>query len=181
MTRQRCETVQDQLPDVVRGDLSPDAMNEVRSHLAECTACAATLETVELLAARPPARPPAGFEARMRAAAREALRAEHEVSPTPVPSAARGPAPGRGTPSWALAAAAGVILALGTPLLVQRMNTGVLDRGGGAPATGAEVAGAVAELLPSTYVSEDPVVAGAPVLDGLSDEALMALLREMGG
>jgi hypothetical protein len=46
---------------------------------------------------------------------------------------------------------------------------------------GDEVAAEVQQLLPTAYVSDDPVVAGAPVFDGLSDDALLALLEEMGG
>lgn len=77
------------------------------------------------------------------------------------------------TPVWALAAAAALVLVLGTFELVDRAGT----------AGGAEMDALLAAMSsPHTpWVADDGTVAGAAVLDGLSEEALASLLEEMGG
>lgn len=71
-------------------------------------------------------------------------------------------------PWWGLAAAAVAALALGI---------GVTSERGGAPEVPAFVAGAEDAAL---WLADDGMVAGAPTLADLSDEALMTLLEEMG-
>lgn len=72
-------------------------------------------------------------------------------------------------PWWGVAAAAVAAVALGI---------GVTSRSGPADE---EVPAYVAELEGlSPWVSDDGLIAGAPALDGLSDEALQTLLDEMG-
>jgi hypothetical protein len=79
----------------------------------------------------------------------------------------------RGIPSWALGAAALLALAVGTPLIVNRMAE--------APTVADDEVLAMAEqtLTPSVWASDDGLIAGEPALDGLSDEALLALLEEL--
>lgn len=72
-------------------------------------------------------------------------------------------------PWWGVAAAAVAAVALGIGV------TSRTDPGG------EEVPAYVAEMQElSPWVSDDGFVAGAPAFDGLSDEALMTLLEELG-
>ena len=76
--------------------------------------------------------------------------------------------PGLARPWWGLAAAAVAAVALGI---------GVSSR---APSVDVEVPAYVAEMQGlSPWVSDDGLIAGAPALEGLSDEALQILLDEM--
>lgn len=186
MERLSCDIVQDDLPEFVGDELPPDRAEALRLHVDGCTACAEALEMVRLVAGAPSVVPPAGFEARVSAAAKDALRASRATPSAASHGAEQHAGPPRSepprwrVPSWGLAAAAGVVLALGTPLLVQRMQTPSLPADG-SDGVSADVAGQVQEFLPSAYVSDGPVVAGAPAFDALSDEALLALLEEMEG
>lgn len=182
MKRLTCDTVRDRMPELAREDLEPQDAALLRSHVEECRACADEWQIVRLVSAAPRVRAPDGLEERVRRAAAEALR-ERRTGPGSRGAAAGGVAPvrRRRVPTWGLAAAAGVVLALGTPLLVQRMQSPLPGGADTRETVGDEVAAEVQQLLPTAYVSDDPVVAGAPVFDGLSDDALLALLEEMGG
>jgi len=72
-----------------------------------------------------------------------------------------------------LAAAALLVLAVGTPSMMERMT----DVPG--PAGAEELAMAERTLTPSVWASDDGLIAGSPALDGLSDAALLALLEEL--
>jgi hypothetical protein len=72
-------------------------------------------------------------------------------------------------PAWALAAAAVAVLALGTPSLMERLN----QPGSGLP--GMEDL----EATTPVWLAERSLVAGAPVLESLTDEQLARLLEEM--
>lgn len=128
-------------------------------------------EIVRLLSAAPPRPVPADLEARIQAAVRAQRSAESGTAAVSTPARR-----GRRTPPWALAAAAGLVLAVATPLLMERMGAG----GGGEVAIDeAEVTAMLTETLPSPWFGDGGTVAGAPVLDDLSDDALLQLLEEM--
>lgn len=149
--------LKDVLAEVAAGRADRDVEARVRGHAAECDDCA---EELRLLGALARGRPelPAELAARIDRGVREGLRG---------PGARR-----RWIPSWGLAAAAVAVLALGTPSLVERIERGDAPVGGEGGSDD-EVAG--------VWVSEEPLVAGAPVLDGLTDEQLSALLEDLGG
>ena len=48
----KCEDVADRLDEFVAGDLGPESEARIRSHVADCDACAAELEAIRELAAR---------------------------------------------------------------------------------------------------------------------------------
>lgn len=162
MTEWNCEEVLARLPEVARG-LDGEDTRGVREHLEACATCREEWEVVALLAEAGPAPVPPTLEARLQAAVRaDAAR-----------GVVRRPRP---FPAWRLAAAAGVALAIATPVLVNQMSDRPLDT-----LDDAEVTAAVGERLPSPWLDDvEGIVAGAPVLDGLSDEALEQLLEEMG-
>ena len=146
----------DLLPDLAAGRLEPGDHARVEAHALTCADCAAELDTLRLL-----------VESRPELSTPLADRIAGEVE--------RGlarPAPGRRRVSrWALAAAAGIVLALGTPTLLERMGSGPTDF----------LSALDDEVLPAGWLSEASLIAGAPVLDDLSDEALARLLEEMEG
>lgn len=190
MTTERCREVQERLPELEAGRLDEGVETGIRAHMVGCRECARAHEVVHLLASVPVAATPPEVEVRMRSAAREALE-ETRRAPRAFEGGGAGAAGVRNgggsgasgrrrwLPSWSLAAAAGVVLALGTPLLVQRMQTSLPAESDSSWVAGSEVEGQVQDLLPSAYVGDDAVVAGAPAFDALSDEMLMALLEEM--
>jgi len=73
-------------------------------------------------------------------------------------------------PWWGLGAAAVAVLAIGIGVMS--------NRGGVADVT--VPAYAAADTTGTIWLSDDGLIAGAPALDGLSDQALEELLREMG-
>ncbi|MBT8337898.1 MAG: zf-HC2 domain-containing protein [Gemmatimonadetes bacterium] len=173
MNEIRCADIVDRLPVLAAGQVEAAEVDLMRQHLSECASCRDEWTVVELLHEAGPAPVPAGLEARLHAAVRD-------VAGQTVGSSVVGGAPGRKrwrVPSWGLAAAAGIVLAVATPVLVERM--------GDAPVPtidDVEIEIALGERLPSPWLDdEEDVVAGAAVLDGLSDEALERLLEEMGG
>ena len=173
MSSRECEEIRDVLPEWTLGVLDGEAGAVVKEHLAHCPDCAGE-ETVlrTILAAKPDA--PAGLDARIRARVREELGAGQSTGmpvsePEVVPLFKRG----RWAPTWALSAAAVVILSLGI---------GVVWNGEEVPEVGQDPIQVVAgEPLPEAWLWDDGMVAGAPVYDGLSDEQLEALIQELEG
>lgn len=173
MNGSNCEGMLDRLPDWAAGRLSADDAEAVRSHVDGCATCREAWEVVRLLAEAGPRPVPAGLEARLRTAVREAAEG---AEPRPLRrGSGAGVRPWR-VPSWGLAAAAGIVLAVATPVLVERMGDSAA-----ATVDDAEVVTAVADRLPSPWLDDEGIVAGAPVLDDLTDEDLERLLEEMGG
>ena len=167
MTNWNCDEVLARLPELAHGRGESETQ-EVYEHLESCANCRDEWEIVRLLVEAGPAAVPSALEARLTAAVRgDAGRTGDGRSVRRT----------RSVPTWRLAAAAGVILAVATPILVDRMAdqpTGLLDE--------TEITAALGDRLPSPWLDdEEGIVAGAPVLDGLSDEALEQLLEEMGG
>lgn len=153
MNETGCDRVRDAIPGFVSDRLEEDARENVAAHLGRCAECRAEAELASLLFA---ARPEAPTELSMRI---QAAVASQRVR-------VRGTGPAR--PWWGLAAAAIAAVALGIGV-----TTGQNGSEADLPAyvTGAESA----EL----WLSDDGLIAGAPTLDGLSEEALVQLLEEM--
>ena len=171
-----CERVCDLLPDWVEGRLEADEAAAIRTHVESCAECAAEAEVVRLIATAGPVSAPEGLEARVVAATLAAARdlrvsggSQSDVRPI---------RPRWAVPQWALGAAAVLVLALGTPLLMDRMADSsdadtIVD-------TPVEIA-AVEDPIATVWASDDGLIAGAPVLETLTDEELALLLEEMGG
>jgi predicted anti-sigma-YlaC factor YlaD len=150
MTDVRCETARELIPDLVGDRLGAAEASRVAAHLETCADCRAEAELARLLyVARPQV--PVGLAGRLAAA----VRADR---------------PRGRRPWWGLAAAAVAVLALGI---------GVASRS--TTDTDTVVPGFVAQGTATTgaWVNDNGMVAGAPALDGLSDEALQALLNEL--
>lgn len=148
MSETTCERAKDVLPLWVREELDPDERREVEAHLAACDDCRHEAELVRALYTSAPVAPHA-----------LASRVRSSIADAPL----RGPV-------WTrprLAAAAVMVLALGTALIWQRMpgDAGVL----------------VEEPLALTWPSDDGFIAGVAMLEDLSEEALAELLEELGG
>lgn len=169
-----CETIQDRLPDLVAGRLDPVEAAEIERHLSACDECRADAEVLRALHAAGPAPVPVGLESRIRAAAATALTEEtgNDVRPLAID---RSLMPRQRVPSWAMGAAAVLVLALGTPLLVDRMDTSDLG-------TPISEESALEAPVASVWASEDDgLIAGAPALETLTDEELALLLEEWEG
>lgn len=151
-TDRECPEILELLPLRFHGEVSRTQEARVERHLGDCDPCREEWAFLTFLArARP--RVPAGLRGRIVAAARaERLALD-----------ARG-----GWWSATAAAAAVVVLALGIGVASQQAGSG------GAPGTWA----VALEMPAEGWGGDDWVVAGAPVLDGLSDEALERLLEE---
>jgi predicted anti-sigma-YlaC factor YlaD len=146
----RCETARELIPDWVGGRLSSVEASRVDAHLEACDACRAEADFVRLVFASRPIAP-----RELASRVREAVRADR--------GAVR-------RPWWGLAAAAVAVLALGI---------GVASRS--SSDTRVTVPGFVAEgTAANVWLTDDGMIAGAPALDGLSDDALQALLDELG-
>jgi hypothetical protein len=150
MNPTRCAELADRLPDWAAARLPSAEAAEVGAHVATCADCAAQVTALRaVLAARPPV--PADLAARIGAA----LRAEAEPARRP-----------RHWAQWAGSAAAVLVLAVGTFVLRPENATEPLELG---TLTADE----------SVWIADDGIVAGAPLLDDLSDDALATLLEEM--
>lgn len=145
-----CASVKELLPGLADGTLAAADVAAVELHLAACSDCRSELELVRLLRGSRPT-VPAGLAARIRGA----VRFRHDAV---------------SRPWWGLAAAVIAALAIGIGV--------VAERGGGTAAPVPAYASDAGQN--DVWVSDDGLVAGAPVLNGLSDQALQQLLKEMG-
>ena len=151
-----CAQIMGRFPDWNRGTLNPEEVALLEEHLAGCEACSAEAEFVRMLDRTRP-EPPPGLLTEIE----QALDAE--LASRPVGRLRRRAAP------WTWSAAAALVMALGTALVWQqiRVEPMVIAEG--------------LEPVPESWLTTDAVVAGALVLDDLSDEDLSALLEEVGG
>lgn len=153
MNTMSCETARELLPGYVGDALDKGARADVARHLEACDDCRSEAELLALLSAgAPPV--PAGLSERIQAA----VRAQQ-------PRARRGAS----RPWWGLAAAAVAALALGIGVTSHETTTTQTQ-------VPEYVAGVDSENL---WLSDDGLIAGAPALDDLSDDALATLLEEM--
>jgi hypothetical protein len=174
MTVSGCEEMRDLLPELAAGTLASERGRPVREHLSSCADCRAEFEILrnlraELLQEGPV---PPGLEGRIQARVREELGAALMEGTRPDVLDIRAVRRRRRMPTWALSAAAMLVLALGTGVLWDRF-------GQDGPLDSLEVASQ--DPAPEAWLWDDGMVAGAPVLDGLSDEDLEALLQEFEG
>lgn len=145
-----------QLPDWVAGRLPSEEARAVAAHVDACAECAAEAGLLRaLFAARPEV--PRDLAPRVSAALRDN---------EPVVRRARRV---RRWPGWAASAAAVMVLAAGAYWV------GIRD------APDFSGLGQIPTEEGSAWISDDGIAAGAPVMDELSDDALLALLEEMGG
>lgn len=148
-----CGAIRDLIPDFVASRLATDETDRVERHMRACADCRAELELVRtLLASR--ASVPDGLLERI------------------VRDAVSGAVSGRRTPArtwWGISAAAIAALALGIGITSEDSAEPPLD-----------VPGFVSEAEEGAiWLSDDGLLAGAPALDELSDEALLQLLDEL--
>lgn len=144
-----CGRVREQIPDYVAGALDAEQRAMVESHARACAACRAELELAQVL-----------FDSRPAVPAALIGRLERAV-------AADRPAPTRTW--WGLSAAAIAALALGIGI-----------SSSGAPEAATDVPGYAYEADEGEiWLSDDGLLAGAPALGELSDEALLELLDEL--
>jgi anti-sigma factor RsiW len=171
MKSPQCEKVQDLLPDWVAEILDDEGATEVREHLLQCPECAGEEKLVRTLFEGRPTGPD-GLEARIQSRVREEL-AESLVQTGVVKAIdSRRRWAWNSTPTWALSAAALVVLSLGV---------GVIWDGQTPEVTLEPVEVAAEEPMPEAWLWDDGMVAGAPVYDGLTDEELEALIEELEG
>jgi hypothetical protein len=170
MRSKECEGIQEVLPDWVAGILDPKHDPGILEHLSSCSECREEEKVVRsLFEGRPEA--PEGLESRiqdriLRELGGPASAPERDGQVVALPLGRRW------APTWALSAAALVILSLGIGVIWDGENPEVqMDP--------LEVA--VEEPLPEEWLWDDGIVAGAPVFDGLTDEELEALIQELEG
>ena len=170
MKNPECESVRDLLPDWVVGALDEEKIAPVKEHLSSCPECRGEEAVIcALLEACPEA--PVGLEARIQAHLREEMSVKGKA---PVRNTKVIPLFGRKpwAPTWALSAAALVVLSLGIGVILDgEVPEVIMDP--------MEVV--VEEALPEAWLWDDGMVAGAPVYDGLTDEQLEALIQELEG
>jgi predicted anti-sigma-YlaC factor YlaD len=154
MNEAHCEMARERLADLVGGRLAPAEAALVQAHLDTCAECADEAALVRLLfSARPAA--PADLARRIEGSA--SVRRRHAYHPW-----------------WGLAAASVAAVALGIGVVSK--DTPLVEVAGEVEVPGIVVG--VEET--SLWVADDGLVAGAPALEALSDEALLQLLEEMG-
>jgi hypothetical protein len=173
MSPEYCDQIRELLPEWILETLDPKLGREINGHLAMCPDCSREVEVLRrLLSARPT--PPEGLAARIQA------RLKEEMAVGPVPGST--PASGEvipllrrhhWTPTWALSAAAVVILSLGI---------GIVWNGAEIPEMGQSSSqAATEEPAPEAWLWDDGMVAGAPVYEGLTDDQLETLIEELEG
>ncbi len=165
----QCEMMVDLFAGFAAGTLDEETRSRAATHLENCEDCRAEMEIVSLLARAEPVRAPSDLEERVRLAARQAMQdhvapSERDVIPL---------RPRRTVPAWALSAAAVLVLAIGTPLLVDQMTSG--GAGDVVSADGFD------DPVATVWTTEDGLIAGAPALDMLTDDELRQLLEELDG
>ncbi|MGE0159197.1 MAG: hypothetical protein AB7T31_07255 [Gemmatimonadales bacterium] len=147
-----CGVIRESIPDVVAERSTSARAALVEEHVASCADCRAELELVRLLHASRAEAPEGLLERVGRVAVSGATRARRPTHTW-----------------WGISAAAIAALALGI---------GIVPDDAPAPATEVPAFAREAEVG-EIWLSEDGLVAGAPALDDLSDEALLELLDDL--
>lgn len=164
------DRLRDALADWVGGRLGAARAERVRTAVEEDPDLRAEARLLRTIAAGR-VEAPEGLDVRITAAVLRDRRGS--PAPADVRRKRAGGWPGFRAPAWAVAAAAVLVLAVGTVELV--------DRAGREEARETEALVAALESPHTPWVADDGTVAGAAVLDGLSEEALASLLEELGG
>jgi anti-sigma factor RsiW len=151
MNEGTCGIARELLPDLASGRLDADTSATVDAHLSACTECRDELALVRALrGSRVPA--PSGLAVRISHAVRRDRRRSHR-------------------PWWGISAAAVAALALGIGMASEPTTSAVPEL---APPFASDD-----ETEAELWLSEDGLVAGAPALESLSDEALLQLVDEL--
>ena len=168
MTRIGCAEVKDLLPESIRRELPESDRAVVAAHVSSCASCSEEVELLEWIRGAAYTTP-ASLASEIKSAVAAGIESDAGVAH----GGARRFAHGQGGrfAHWRLAAAATVVLALGTGLLWQRMPRGPED--GLGPLS--------QDPLAVVWPSDDGDVAGVAILADLSDEDLALLLEELGG
>jgi anti-sigma factor RsiW len=145
-----CAEVRELLPDYAAGRLEETVAGRVDEHVATCDECREELDLVGMLFATRVA-PPAGLDDRVVSALGRRTTVAHR-------------------PWWGLSAAAVAAVAVG--IGISSGPTVTTDSLQGAPIATEFEEGAF-------WVSDDGLLAGAPAVEDLSDEALEQLLEEL--
>lgn len=149
MNVEDCGNIRELIPDFVGGRLAAADLEFVQDHVRSCSECAAELELARVVLATRLAPPPELLGRLLRSV--QASR----------------PAPARTW--WGVSAAAIAALALGIGISS--------DPAGQAPVDLPGFAYEVEEG--SIWLSDDGLMAGAPLFEGLSDDALLQLLDDL--
>lgn len=149
MNGERCGAVREVLPDFVRSRLGAENDASVERHLADCQECSAERDLVQMI-----------FVSRAQAPRTLARRIVSAVGSDPRPL---------GHPWWGISAAAVAALAIGIGIESEMDASASVDVPGFAYEAGEG----------DLWLSDDGFLAGAPTLDGLSEEALLQLLDEL--
>jgi anti-sigma factor RsiW len=185
MSEYSCEQVRDLLPELQAHVLERSARQAVEHHLGTCAECAGDLALIRDLAAAGPEPAPGSID-RIRAAL-DAERAGAAGTERRIDSSPDRPAEvvpigtdGAGRPgsrgrewTWSLRAAAVLVVALG---VTQWMS------GTGETPADVDVPTETASLEEdgtTFFGAEDGVIAGGPVLEDLSDDALASVLEDL--
>lgn len=154
-----CASAREAVADFVAGRPGAADAALVQRHVASCADCRAEVELARALyAARPPV--PAGLQERVIAG----LRADRAGAVAPAADEV-----GARRPWWGLSAAAIAAVALGIGIVSDQAR----------PGNDVAVPGYAYEVEEGIWSSDDGLVAGAPSLETLSDEALERLLDEL--
>ena len=144
-----CGRVRELIPDFVSSRLGHEELELVEQHVGQCAECRAELELAQVILAGRPEAPEGLFE-------RITLAVEAD----------------RRTPArtwWGVSAAAIAVLALGIGITSERTTDPPIY-----------VPGFASEVEEGDiWLSGDGLMAGAPLFDGLSDDALIQLLEEL--
>jgi hypothetical protein len=149
MNQELCGTVRELIPDLVADRLSPANREVVNGHVIECNECQSELELVRMVLTGRPSAPPELLDRLLRS----------------VPWSRR-QEPARTW--WGVSAAAVAALALGIGISSEPTQTPFDVPGFAYEAQEGDI-----------WLSDDGLMAGAPLLDGLSDDALLQLLDEL--
>ena len=149
MSITRCEWIQELIPDYAAGRLNDDEIALAGLHFADCNECRDELDLVQLVFSSR-AMEPEGLAVKINAAVHNRRVTGHRQW-------------------WGAAAAAVALLAIGLNVILDRSGSGDLP-----------LAESEFEIeSENLWLTDDALIAGAPMLGGLSDEALTQFLEEL--
>ena len=149
MSGTKCEWIRELIPDYAAGRLADGEKESADLHLKDCSDCRDELDLVQLVFSSC-AMEPEGLGDKINAAVHNRRVTGHRQW-------------------WGAAAAAVVLLAIGLNVILDRSGPGDLP-----------LAESEFEIeSENLWLTDDVLIAGAPMLEGLSDEALAQLLEEL--
>ena len=149
MNRTKCEWIRELIPDYAAGRLNDDEIALAGLHFADCNECRDEIDLVQLVFSSR-AMEPEGLGDKINAAVHNRRVTGHRQW-------------------WGAAAAAVALLAIGLNVILDRSGSGDLP-----------LAESEFEIeSENLWLTDDALIAGAPMLGGLSDEALRQLLEEL--